>query len=331
MARFLVERNLGLQDNGSAGGLTVIGPNDYYRGCDYRADTMSDIKRCIDVISGLGKDRGCKVFWRGQANHEWGLISSLARKLALTGVVDERVLDKVERALLEEASSWISELKAPLYAGSLAKLAYLQHHGVPTRLLDFTANPWMAVFFASEALDEVDGRVFAIIVRPEDVLKRTPSGRPWRKYKTSQVKIYDPAKANLRFDRLVAQGGVLALGRLPSTQPIRQAHDEVCGRTRNLLAEEVRRILSIPFKLSKFDPTPAYPAIPSWVTTPIGLTFRIHVNKESIRRDLSGNTKGRRISPQTTHATHQTVYPDASGMVEHSRTLRGLNRGVFVL
>jgi hypothetical protein len=29
--------------------------------------------------------------------------------------------------------------------------------------------------------------------------------------------------------------------------------------------------------------------------------------------------------------THETVYPDASGMVTHSKLLRGLEKGVLVL
>jgi hypothetical protein len=92
-----------------------------------------------------------------------------------------------------------------------------------------------------------------------------------------------------------------------------------------LLAEEVRRILSIPFKLSRLGPKP------SKAQPPIGFTFRIHVDKVSMRRDLAGSGAMRRISPPGRNITHRDVYPDVDGMVRNSAFLRGLANGVLVL
>ncbi|MCK4593966.1 FRG domain-containing protein [bacterium] len=308
----------------------MIESSDYYSECDSRAVTLSDVKNNIDTINEFAQSNGYNVFWRGQANHEWGLVSSLVRKLALAAVVNNALLDRVEQALLDEASRWISDLRDQVYINPLAKLAYLQHNSIPTRLIDFTLKPWMAVFFAAESHDNVDGRIFAIMVNDTDLINVTPQGTPWRTYNTKEVKIYDPNKAGLVFPRLAAQGGVLALGRLPSTKPYRIAYDKFLDKPRSLLAGEVRRILSIPFKLSKFDPASTTSPIPARATTPIGLTFRLHVDKDSIRRDLAG-MPGRNISPKSEKATHSIVYPDASGMVAHSKILQGLERGVLVL
>lgn len=309
----------------------MISPNNYYNANESMAQSMSDIALHIKAVEDYAQNKGLRVFWRGQANHEWALVSSLARRLASSGPINNATMNRVENKLLAEATSWIKELSDTKYTNALAKLAYLQHHGVPTRLLDFTSSAWMAVFFAMEAFDDVDGRLFAILVDQADVLTTTPADTPWRNYKTNEIKIYDAVAAGVSFPRLAAQSGVLALGRLPSTTPYRKAHDNVLGEERSLLAEEVRRILSIPFKLSPFDPTKGEACLPSNAKTPVGLTFRIHVDKESVRRDLASVGRGKKISPSDLKITHQSVYPDVGGMVSHSRTMMGLDRGLLII
>ncbi|MDH5528307.1 MAG: FRG domain-containing protein [Nitrospirota bacterium] len=308
----------------------MIEPYDYYNEYDSVAEKLSEIKSNVDTVTNFAQQKGYRIFWRGQANHEWGLTSSLARTLSTAAGVDDHLLNRVEQALLDEASEWITDLHNQNYTHPLAKLAYLQHHGIPTRLIDFTSNPWMAVFFAAESLDKVDGRLFAIMVNETDCIDETPPDTPWHEYPTNAIKIYNPEAAGIVFPRLTAQGGVLALGRLPSTTPHRKANDKILNKSRALLAEEVRKILSVPFKLSRFDPGNAESPIPNRVKLPIGLTFRLHVNKESIRRDLAGLTR-RNIFPRDAVATHKTVYPDATGMVAHSKILLGLKQGVLVL
>lgn len=185
----------------------MIQPYDYYKQNDSFAVTLSDVKRNIELIEEFAALHNYRVFWRGQMNHEWGLISSLVRRLATASTVDDALLDRVELGLLNEAGAWIADLAESSYAYPLAKLAYLQHHGIPTRLLDFTADPWMAVFFAAESMDELDGRIFALLVRPNDVLESTPKGRPWREYKTNEVRVYDPKEAGLSPKGCRAEGG----------------------------------------------------------------------------------------------------------------------------
>jgi hypothetical protein len=82
--------------------------------------------------------------YRGQANADWILASSLERS-SLTEIDHD-----IERILIDEyrkaARSFLEEREIP--GTTLDWLALLQHHGTPTRLIDFTHSPYVAAFFA---------------------------------------------------------------------------------------------------------------------------------------------------------------------------------------
>jgi hypothetical protein len=49
---------------------------------------------------------------------------------------------------------------------SLELLTVLQHHLIPTRLIDVSASWKVALYFASELHDSVDGRIFVVATKP---------------------------------------------------------------------------------------------------------------------------------------------------------------------
>jgi hypothetical protein len=67
-----------------------------------------------------------------------------------------------ERALLYEAREWGIGLELGEQATDLHMLATMQHHSLPTRLLDVTRDPMTAMFFACEPRDDGDGRAGAM-------------------------------------------------------------------------------------------------------------------------------------------------------------------------
>lgn len=100
--------------------------------------------------------------FRGQQDAGWPLISSLSRYL------DAFIADKSSWRLREERAIRIFRRKAHNYISDpavlhndLRCLALMQHHGAPTRLLDFTKSPFVAAFFALENAVG-DAAVFAL-------------------------------------------------------------------------------------------------------------------------------------------------------------------------
>jgi hypothetical protein len=89
--------------------------------------------------------------WRGQNDASWDFSASLSRKLRNEGgeVTEERVRER-ELDILKEADRWSLGRTLGPSATEMHILAILQHHGVPTRLFDVTANPMTALWFATE-------------------------------------------------------------------------------------------------------------------------------------------------------------------------------------
>lgn len=106
-------------------------------------DSVEKLLKTLFTIQ--SKHHEHRLIWRGQRNVEWGVHSSLYRQLAESGPVDESRLIEAEAAELAQAAVWGIETSRPL-----EYFAQLQHHGAPTRLIDVSADPEMACWFAVE-------------------------------------------------------------------------------------------------------------------------------------------------------------------------------------
>lgn len=100
--------------------------------------------------------------FRGQADAVWQLHSSLTRKLLDAGVhsaVWKQQEERILRIFKRKAHLFIEHV--PDVSDAFQWLALMQHHGAPTRLLDFTWSPYVAAFFAIESATS-DAAVWAI-------------------------------------------------------------------------------------------------------------------------------------------------------------------------
>lgn len=105
------------------------------------------------------------VFYRGQSNADHGLSSSLFRvcQEAVGKVTEYRMAKTEERILQVMREQGLGRLMTD---GQL--LGLLQHHGIPTRLIDVSKAPLEALFFAVDQNHDLDGRLFVIQLHLKD-------------------------------------------------------------------------------------------------------------------------------------------------------------------
>jgi hypothetical protein len=116
--------------------------------------------------------------FRGERDERWPLYSSLSRYFQNFGVARAAWPEqegRILRIFKRKAHQFLE--KPPDPDDDFQWLALMQHHGAPTRLLDFTWSPYVAAFFALERT-LADGVVWAM--NPARVHSRHVAGKPVR-------------------------------------------------------------------------------------------------------------------------------------------------------
>lgn len=111
-----------------------------------RLNTWADFKQTVDGLSD-------NWAYRGQANADWHLENAIERTdfIKLYKGIEADFLAEFQRG----ARNYLQKDQTPEHL--IEWLALMQHHGAPTRLLDFSRSPFIAAYFAFElSLPHID-------------------------------------------------------------------------------------------------------------------------------------------------------------------------------
>ena len=119
---------------------------------------VSSINQYMSLLTTLGNlVPGKKLFFRGHSKVIYDLQPSLFR--GKEWLSNER---KMYLELMAKCPSQFENL-------NIGKLAEMQHYGLPTRLLDITQNPLVALFFACESEREYRGEVILLAEKNDKI------------------------------------------------------------------------------------------------------------------------------------------------------------------
>ncbi len=119
---------------------------------------LENIADFISELRKIPRTGNFDFYFRGHSDVDFDLKPSIYRQRYIK---NENIIFK--EFILKTPNDFLNEKSA------LEKLVKMQHYGVPTRLLDITTNPLVALYFACKEKGKKDGKVLVFRIPKSDV------------------------------------------------------------------------------------------------------------------------------------------------------------------
>jgi FRG domain len=152
---------------------------------------IASVSQFIELSENIVRELKLKTatihpWYRGQADYTWSLKPSLYRQ-------NINIDARFERELIRDFRIKCADFINIRPQSDIDWLFLAQHHGLPTRLLDWTENPLVALYFATKGRFDTDGRVWIV--------------HPWRLNEGSIERVSVPTTDSPDFEKYVVDIG----------------------------------------------------------------------------------------------------------------------------
>lgn len=208
------------------------------------AGIVEEIESWAHYLKLVNSKKYANWAFRGQTDASWRLWPTITRELQNRNVNPQywtRQEHRNIRIFQRKAIHFLD--KVPEITDIFRWMAIMQHHGAPTRLLDFTWSPYVAAFFALESATS-NSAVWAIntlISGSQSFGPKLPKGnevpspqKALQYYGFESVDDVAMGEPFFKNQRLIAQSGTFACP-FDLTRPI----DETLGQRENMIAKFV--------------------------------------------------------------------------------------------
>ena len=187
-----------------------------------RTRTVKNVSDLLRFLEGGGGDHYLTIF-RGH-RRDWPLLPKVARGILMGGTeeeVEELILDAFRREAVPHLAAPPEDVWEWLAIG--------QHHGLPTRLLDWTKNPLVALWFAvalPTSPDDGPGVLWGFQPHHRDLLQNRSDESP---FSGDAIRVFEPRHVS---HRIRAQGGLFTVhkrvsGKIPALQDLSEQREHL--------------------------------------------------------------------------------------------------------
>lgn len=131
---------------------------------------VNNIGTYVELITRIDAEQQYRMWFRGQSDYSWGLVPSVQRKDGLGEHYEQYITTNFMIHTMRLNPS------VPQRYDRASWLTLMQHYGLPTRLLDWSESPLVALYFALSSDEDAKTDAAVWVLNPMELNKKVGYG-----------------------------------------------------------------------------------------------------------------------------------------------------------